>query len=70
MTKNLGQKVAELCKEHKDAHSPLVFQQVGALQEQYRRDYGVYKTEEERRKQETFAYLVIKNNLEKGLYRK
>jgi len=36
-TKNIGVLVAELLKEHKQANRPLVFEQLGALQEQYRR---------------------------------
>jgi len=39
-------------------------------QRQYRQDNGIYTTHEGRIKQETFAYLVVKGNLEKGLYRK
>ena len=70
MNKNLGQMVAELYKDHKDAYFPLVMDQSKLLQEQYRRDYGIYTTDEGRLRQETFAYLIIKKNLERGLYRK
>lgn len=68
--KNLGQMIAQLYREHKDAHFPLVFEQVGALQEQYRRDNGAYHDNVGRLKQETFAYLIVKKNLELGYYRK
>lgn len=69
MSKHLGTLLAELCKEHTDANRRLVFQQADALQEQYRRENGIYRTEKELLRQETFAYLILKGNLDKGLYR-
>ena len=68
--KRINDLVVELCKQHKDAHRPLIFDQIDKLQRQYRQDNGIYTTHEGRIKQETFAYLVVKGNLEKGLYRK
>jgi len=67
--KNIAKLVVELLQDHKDANAPLVFEQLGALQEQYRHQYEVYKDDAGRLRQETFAYLIIKGNLEKGLYR-
>ena len=37
---------------------------------QYRKDNGIYTTHEGRIKQETFAHLMVKGILDKGLYRK
>ena len=39
-------------------------------QRQYRQDNVIYNKHEGRIKQETFAYLVVKGILEKGLYSK
>ena len=39
-------------------------------QRQYRQDNVIYNKHEGRIKQENFAYLVVKGNLEKGFYRK
>jgi len=70
MSKNIGSLVADLILEHKDVNAPLVFQQFNALERQYRQEHGAYTSQEDRLKQETFAYLIVKGNLEKGLYRK
>jgi len=68
--KTLSKLLVELCADNKGADARLVFQQSQKLQEQYRRDNGFYTTRCGLLKQETFAYLIIKKNLERGLYRK
>jgi hypothetical protein len=67
--KTLGCMIADLYKEHNDANFALVFEQAIDIQNQFIMQEGNYMDREGLLRQETHAYLVIKANLEKGMYR-
>jgi hypothetical protein len=68
MSKDLGVMVSELLRQYPDINNGLVTQQINALGRQYQK-YNRIELQIDLIKQDTYVYLIIKKNLERGLYK-